>query len=63
MDKFIEIKIATDGTVEVHTTGYKGTECEEEIRKISRALGQPVSLKKTPEFYETHSQNEQNRQG
>ncbi len=61
-EKFIDIKIATDGTIEVHTSGYQGTECEEELRKISRALGQPVTVKRLASYYDQNTQQQENKQ-
>jgi hypothetical protein len=56
-EKYIDIKIGPDGTISVDLVGYKGVGCEEDLRKITKVLGTPVSSAKKSEYYE--AQNEE----
>lgn len=46
------IEIAPDGTTRIKTHGFKGGECDEELKPIEKALGQVKSRERTSEFYE-----------
>ncbi len=48
----LSIEIDPDGTVEMTTRGFKGGECEDELKPIERALGKVTSRKRTREYYE-----------
>jgi hypothetical protein len=56
-EKHIDIKIAPDGTISVDLIGYKGVGCEEDLRKISKVLGQPMASQKKADYYD--AQNEE----
>ena len=48
----IDIEIDPDGTIRVDLVGYKGTACEDELKKIARVLGvSPQNVKKKAEYY------------
>lgn len=59
MAKQIIIKIPLDGDVTVETKGYSGPECKQATRDLQAALGEVVSDKNTPEYY----QNKANTKG
>lgn len=48
----LDIKIALDGTVEVHIEGVKGKACLETAELFKKLVGPQVSRKLTGEYYE-----------
>jgi hypothetical protein len=46
------IEILPDGDVKIKTEGFKGTECEEELKPIEKALGKVTTRTKTSEYYQ-----------
>lgn len=47
----IEIKISPDGTINIDLTGYKGTACEEELKKLAKHIGVVTSKQKKQDYY------------
>jgi hypothetical protein len=56
------VTIGLDGTIEINMQGYHGTECDEELKKISKALGAPVKVTNKPEYYESHKSTVSNQE-
>jgi hypothetical protein len=50
-DQGWDIDIDEDGDVRIEGKNFKGPECDELIRDISRALGSRVKFLKKPEFH------------
>lgn len=50
--KELIIEILPDGEVKIKTEGFKGTECEEELKPIEKALGKVTERQKTSEYYQ-----------
>jgi len=50
--KELIIEIAPDGSLQIKTEGFKGTECEEELKPIEKALGEVTERVRTNEFYQ-----------
>lgn len=50
--KEIEIKILTDGTIDIDLIGYKGVGCAEDLKNIVKGLGSIVSQHKKQDFYQ-----------
>ncbi|NDD91233.1 DUF2997 domain-containing protein [bacterium] len=50
--KELIIEISADGTLKIKTEGFKGSECEEELKPIERALGTVTERTRTSEFYQ-----------
>jgi hypothetical protein len=50
--KELIIEIAPDGSLRIKTEGFKGAECEEELKPIEKALGQVTERTRTSEFYQ-----------
>jgi hypothetical protein len=48
----LHIEIAPDGTLKIKTHGFKGRECEDELKPIEKALGKVKRETKTGEYYE-----------
>lgn len=48
----ISIKIKPDGTVDIDLIGYKGNACEEDMKKITKALGLVQKSKKKADYYD-----------
>lgn len=48
----LHIEISPDGTLKIKTHGFKGRECEEELKPIEKALGRVKHETKTNEYYE-----------
>lgn len=51
----LDIKIATDGTVELHIKGVKGKACLETAELFKKLVGPQTTKKLTGEFYEPES--------
>ncbi len=51
--KEVHVTISFDGKVTLETHGLKGTECEEELKAVEKAVGQVKKRTKTKEYYET----------
>jgi hypothetical protein len=49
----LEIEIAPDGKVTVHTKGIKGPRCLEVAEVIARVVGREESRNLTSEYYES----------
>lgn len=47
----IEIKIHPDGTIDIDLTGYKGTACEEELKRLAKNIGIVTSKQKKQDYY------------
>jgi hypothetical protein len=52
----LTISIAPDGTTEITTKGFKGADCEDELKPIEKALGTVKRRSRTGEFYEKSRQ-------
>lgn len=50
--KELIIEILPDGDVKIKSEGFKGTECEEEMKPIEKALGEVKTSTKTSEYYQ-----------
>jgi hypothetical protein len=51
-----DIKIAKDGSVELHIKGYKGRACLEAAKLFEQIIGETQSQQHTSEFYEPDEQ-------
>ncbi len=54
------IEIGPDGEVKIKTEGFKGTECEEELKPIEKALGEVKSRTRTSEYYQQNIKKKTN---
>ena len=63
MTKTIEITVSPTGETQIETKGFSGSECRDASRFIEKALGQQTSEQMTAEYYSTHSQQQQQREG
>ncbi len=52
LKKELIIEIAPDGTLRIKTEGFKGSECEEELKPIEKAMGYVNERIKTSEYYQ-----------
>jgi hypothetical protein len=52
LKKELIIEIAPDGNLRIKTEGFKGSECEEELKPIEKALGKVTERVKTSEYYQ-----------
>ncbi|MCM2322791.1 MAG: DUF2997 domain-containing protein [Oligoflexia bacterium] len=52
LKKELTIVIQPDGTVELETSGFKGGECETEVKAFEKSLGPATEKKRTKEYYE-----------
>lgn len=50
--KEVHVTIAPDGKVSLETKGFKGAECEEELKSVEKAIGKVQKRKRTKEYYE-----------
>ena len=50
--KELIIEIAPDGSLRIKTEGFKGSECEDELKPIEKALGNVTERVRTSEFYQ-----------
>ena len=51
-DRFIDVTINEDGTVEAEAMGYHGKGCSEDIDEILRGLGNKTQQKKKSEYFD-----------
>lgn len=63
MTRQIEILVAPDGATTVQTLGFTGPSCREASRFVEQALGKQVGEKRTAEFYQRQSAQNENQQG
>jgi hypothetical protein len=63
MNGTIEVLVSPEGDVTLKTSGFQGSDCLEASRFLEASLGDVVSDRKTPEFYQVERQQEhlQNR--
>ena len=50
--KELIIEIAPDGSMRIKTEGFKGAECEEELKPIEKALGEVSERVRTNDYYQ-----------
>lgn len=60
-EKEIVVVIDTDGNVSVDAIGFHGEGCAEATKAITDTLGETLSEKKKPEYYEKSIQKEVHR--
>ena len=65
MSQRIIIKVAADGSTEVRTEGFTGTQCRQASEFIEKALGSRQSEQLTSEFFKSTAANQhtQSQQG
>ncbi len=62
MMKTIEIVVTPQGETRVQTLGFTGSSCRDASHFIERALGQQTGERMTPEFHQTVSAEQHQRQ-
>lgn len=62
MTQTIEIIVSPNGETQVQTKGFVGASCREASKFIEDALGTHAGERVTPEFFQTHSVEQQARQ-
>ncbi|MCH9791115.1 MAG: DUF2997 domain-containing protein [Planctomycetes bacterium] len=63
MNQSVEIIITADGKSHVETKGFTGGDCRIASRFLEQALGQQVNELLKPEFHQSHTQQQQLREG
>jgi hypothetical protein len=63
MSKVIEIIVSPTGQSTVQTKGFTGSSCQDASRFIEQALGQRTGERLTCEFHQTHTSQQESRQG
>jgi len=63
MKQTIEIIITADGQSRVETKGFTGGDCRTASRFLEQALGQTKTEQLKPEFHQSHTQQQQLREG
>ena len=61
-EKIIEVTVQPDGQVSVQTKGFVGPGCRDASRFIERAIGTALSEQLTPEFHQTQTADQVNRE-
>ena len=61
--KTIEVTVAKDGSTNVETKGFAGSECQQASRFVEDALGVKTAERLTPEFYATGGVQQEAQQG
>lgn len=59
LKKEMIIEIGPDGKIKIKTEGFKGTECEEELKPIEKNLGKVTSRERTNEYYQQSEKQKQ----
>ena len=62
MTKTIEIIVMPNGQTTITTKGFQGSSCREASRFVEQAIGKAVGERTTPEFYQTESAQQSQRQ-
>lgn len=52
--KEITVTIGPDGKVVLETHGFKGSDCEDELKSVEKAVGEVKKRTRTKEFYESN---------
>ena len=60
--KIIEVIVSPTGETTVQTRGYAGGDCLQASKFIEQALGKVATDVKTPEFYQSQSQQQEIQQ-
>jgi hypothetical protein len=60
--RVIEVLVSPTGEVTIQTKGYAGGACVEASRSLEQALGVATGEKKTAEFYQTQTTQQQIQQ-
>lgn len=51
------IEIGPDGKLKIKTEGFKGNECETELKPIEQAVGKVTERSRTSEYYQANVTN------
>ncbi len=62
MPRVIEVIVAKDGAISIQTTGNGGQACLEATRSFEEALGVATTDRKTSEFFEANTTDQQVQQ-
>ncbi len=60
--KIIQITVSPKGQTQIKTSGFAGAECREASRFLETALGQSQSERLSPEFHQSTTADEQQRE-
>jgi hypothetical protein len=60
--KEITYIIKTDGEIQIEVNGIKGKQCKKLTEKIIENLGQTISVKEKPEYYEQNYKSHEVKQ-
>lgn len=55
--KVIEVIIHPDGSSQVETKGFQGSDCQQASRFVEQALGSRLAERTTPEFFQAAVQD------
>jgi hypothetical protein len=59
MPRIIEVTVSPQGETTVKTKGYSGSDCMHASRFLEEALGMPTADRKTSEYYQEASVQQQ----
>jgi len=62
MPKIIEVIVSPKGETTVQTKGYAGAECQQASRWLEQALGVVADDRKTAEYYDAQTSQQQIQQ-
>lgn len=62
MARVIEVVVSPTGEITTQTKGYAGAECQQASKWLENALGIVTQDRKTAEFYQTATQQQEVRQ-
>lgn len=60
--KLIEVVVSPQGETTVQTQGYVGSDCLQATKFLEQALGVVAAERKTAEYYQTQTQQQEVRQ-
>jgi len=63
MRRTIEIVVSSRGEITIEAVNFKGPDCALATRFLEEALGQVISHRKKPEFYQVHQKTHHLRLG
>lgn len=54
------ITVNPDGTLKIKTEGFKGSDCEAELKPLADALGRTTATEKASEYYQQSAKQKGN---
>jgi len=57
------IEVLADGKLKIKTEGFKGADCEDELKPIEEAMGQVEKRERTSDYFQQSNQQKNRNRG